>query len=151
MSPPTSTPLDESRVDADHPDTDWHSLPGTASVSFIFSFCVCAIMSVLFFIIGAIGGTDPVRGLNQLFVDGFVGLSLPLLVLVIMFSLLIQTELVGQPPWKRGLCETLNVCVQLGVLMCAKFLEVGDYMLVVPVGIYVIVCFCLGLSHSFSA
>lgn len=151
VSPPTTTSLNESLVDVDHPDTDWHSLPATASVSFIFSFGACVLMCIIFFIVGAIGTTNPVLGLNQLLENGFVWLALPMLATVIMFSLLIQTELAGTAPWKRGLCETLNVCVHLASLVCAKwFTAAGDYMAVVPVGIYFVVCSCLGLSRSLS-
>ncbi|KAJ5183821.1 hypothetical protein N7492_001437 [Penicillium capsulatum] len=45
-------------VNLDDPDNDWHQMPNTAAVAFLFSFCVCMIMSLFFFIMGSMDQFD---------------------------------------------------------------------------------------------
>lgn len=135
----------EEVMELDDPNNDWQHIPNTAAVAFLFSFFVCALMSLFFFIFGSFDYANPIRALRALFVDGYIAVSLPMLVMVILHSFAIQGRF--KTRFSRALGEILNISAHMAILTLDRLLFTGKFFPLVSVVLYVLYAVFSQLPH----
>lgn len=137
----TTAPVVEREVmDLDDPDNDWHQMPNTAAVAFLFSFMACLLMSLFFFIYGSFDNSAPIRPLSRIFNEGYLFLSPPLLVLIILHSMVIQSTFERRSSRNYG--EVLNVIAHMSMLTFGGIFQYGQFLPLVSVGFYIVYTLC---------